>query len=272
MINVKERQVNSYITKSKLPDADYVINPYIGCTHKCIYCYAEFMKRFTNHSEDWGDFIDIKLTKNKINIKKITGKSVLLGSVTDAYNPYEKKNQITRKILEQLINCNAHIEVLTKSDLVLRDIDLFKQIKSLRIGISLNTLDDNFRKLTEPHASSVDKRINALKTLHENGIETYLFMSPIFPEITDFIEIIKRTQNYVDLFCFENLNLRGGYLPRVMEFINQHYNHLSEVYNKIYKRKDIGYWENLSEKINDYCKENELNYKLYFYHEKIKKS
>ncbi|MCK9426098.1 MAG: radical SAM protein [Ignavibacteriaceae bacterium] len=271
MITVKEINVNAYITKSKLPDADFVINPYIGCTHKCIYCYAEFMKRFTNHNEDWGDFIDVKLSSKPMKLDKMKNKTILIGSVTDAYNPYEKKHQITRKILEQLVNCNSHIEVLTKSDLVLRDIDLFKQIKDFRIGISLNTLDDSFRKSTEPFASSVERRINALRVLHENGIETYLFMSPIFPGITDFKKLINETKEYVDSFCFENLNLRGAYSGRVLSFIDKNYNHLNDIYTKIYKKKDMTYWESLSTEINDFCSENKLNHKLYFYHEKIKK-
>lgn len=118
-MKIQEVITNSYLSVSKLPDADYVINPYIGCPHKCIYCYAEFMKRFTNHSsENWGDFVDIKRCKKKINLNRINNSAtILIGSVTDAYNPLEKEYEITRKILEELISCQAHIEILTKSDL-----------------------------------------------------------------------------------------------------------------------------------------------------------
>ena len=66
----KEIQVKDYLTKSNLPASDYVINPYIGCTHGCKYCYASFMKRFTGHKEEWGTFIDIKRCDKKINTKK----------------------------------------------------------------------------------------------------------------------------------------------------------------------------------------------------------
>ena len=79
------------IVKSKLPSADYVINAYTGCTHKCVYCYAEFMKKFSKHEEKWGDFIDIK-EFNKIRIPKgIENKYILASSVTDLYNHYEIK-------------------------------------------------------------------------------------------------------------------------------------------------------------------------------------
>lgn len=90
------------ITKSNLPDADFVINPYIGCTHSCIYCYARFMKRFTGHNEKWGQFVDVKINISKTiseTSKKIKYKSVFMSSVTDPYMPIENKYQITRKKL-----------------------------------------------------------------------------------------------------------------------------------------------------------------------------
>lgn len=272
MIKIKEVQVGTYLTASKLPDADYVINPYVGCTHKCIYCYAEFMKRFTNHTkEDWGDFLDIKLTDKPIRVEKIGEASVLFGSVTDAYNPYEKKYKLTRKILSEFIGSPARVEILTKSDLVTRDIDILKQISDLRVGISLNSLDDSFRKRTEPYASNIERRIEALKVLHNAGVKTYLFMSPIFPEITKFTDIIERVKPFADSFYFENLNLRAGYLPRVLNFITENYPEYTATYDEIYRRKDMTYWEKLSDDINSYCSKAGFNYKLYFYHNKIKK-
>ncbi len=89
--------VNDYLTKSKLPESDYVINPYVGCPHACAYCYACFMKRFTNHNEDWGSFLDVKECEKPISLSRIKGKSVFLSSVTDCYNPYEEEFRITRK-------------------------------------------------------------------------------------------------------------------------------------------------------------------------------
>src|SRR5699024_2627255 len=142
---VKEIKVNDYLTKSNLPASDYVINPYIGCTHGCKYCYASFMKRFTGHKEDWGDFVDIKLCDKKINLNKISKKSVFLSSVTDCYNQLEEKYKLTRHILEQLVNSDCYLSISTKSKLILRDIDILKQIKNLSVSISINTLDEKFR-------------------------------------------------------------------------------------------------------------------------------
>lgn len=267
MIKINEVQVGTYLTPSKLPDADFVVNPYVGCPHKCMYCYAEFMKRFTKHSGDvWGEFLDVKRTHTPIKIDKLDDASVLFGSVTDAYNPYEKRYEITRKILHEFVGSNARMDILSKSDLVTRDIDVFKEIPNLRVGISMNTLDDSFRKHIEPFASSVSRRIGAMRVLHEAGIKTYLFMSPIFPGLTRFNEIIERVRPFVDSFYFENLNLRAGYLPRVLSFISVHYPELIDVYDAIYKRKEMHYWEDLSEAINTYCNNAGLDFKLYFYH------
>ena len=205
--------VKDYLTKSNLPDSDYVINPYIGCTHGCKYCYASFMKRFTGHKENWGEFIDVKKCDKTIDLKKISKKNVFLSSVTDCYNDYEEKYGITRNILEQLVNSDCNLSISTKSKLILRDIDLLKKIKNLVVCISINTLDENFRNDMDK-ASTIKERMDTLKELHNNGIYTILFMSPIFPYITEWKEIIDYTKDYIDEYWFENLNLRGSCLYR----------------------------------------------------------
>ena len=206
-MKIKEVSVNDYLTKSNLPASDYVINPYVGCSHGCKYCYASFMKRFTGHIENWGDFIDIKKCNKKIDLRKISGKNVFLSSVTDCYNELEEKFLITRGILEQLVNSDCYLSISTKSSLILRDIDLLKQIKNLTVSVSINTLDESFKNDMDK-ASSIKSRLNTLKYLHENGIYTVLFMSPIFPYITQWKEIIEISKKYVTDFWFENLNLR----------------------------------------------------------------
>ena len=127
---VNEVTVNDYLTKSNLPSSDYVINPYIGCSHGCKYCYASFMKRFTGHKEEWGSFIDIKKSSKKINLNKISKKNVFLSSVTDCYNSLEEKYKLTRSILEQLVNSDCYLSISTKSKLILRDVDILKKMKN----------------------------------------------------------------------------------------------------------------------------------------------
>ena len=183
-MKIKEIQVNDYLTKSNLPASDYVINPYVGCPHGCKYCYASFMKRFTGHQEEWGTFIDIKRCDKKINLNRIKNKTVFLSSVTDCYNEMEEKYELTKQILEQLINSECFLSISTKSSLILRDIELLKQIKNVTVSMSINTLDENFKNDMD-NASSIEKRLSTLRELHNNGIYTILFMSPIFPYITE---------------------------------------------------------------------------------------
>ena len=268
---IKEIEIKEYLTKSNLPASDYVINPYVGCPHGCKYCYASFMKRFTGHTEDWGTFIDIKKSEKKINLNKISKKSVFLSSVTDCYNPLEEKYRLTRNILEQLVDSDCYLSISTKSKLILRDIDLLKQVKNLTISISINTLDENFRKDMD-NASTIRERLDTLKELHDNGIKTVLFMSPIFPFITEWKEIIEESKNYIDEYWFENLNLRGQYKTYIMNYIKEKYPKYYDNYVTIYLKNDKKYWNNLANQINDYCDKNSINYINYFYHEELVKN
>ena len=265
---VNEITVNDYLTKSNLPDSDYVINPYVGCTHGCKYCYASFMKRFTGHKENWGDFIDIKRCNKPIDLKKISGKNVFLSSVTDCYNQYEKDFCITRNILEQLIDSDCNLSISTKSKLILRDIDLLKQMKNLIVCMSINTLNEKFRSDMD-NASTIKERMDTLKELHNNGIYTVLFMSPIFPYITKWKEIIDQTKDFVDEYWFENLNLRGNYKKEILDYIRTNYSDLYSDYIDIYLKKNNKYWKDLAEEINNYCNLNNINYTNYFYHKEL---
>lgn len=273
MIKIKEVQVASYLTKTKIPAADFVINPYVGCPHKCAYCYAEFMKRFTNHKEEWGTFLDVKVGGRPLSRKLLAGKKVSFGSVTDAYNPYEEKYRVTRRLMEQLAGMDdVEVLVLTKGALVLRDIDLFKKMKNVEIAFSLNTLDDEFRKDIEPFASSVKERLDALKELKRNGIRTGLFLSPMFPEITDFKEILKAAGGIADSFWFENLNLYPYVAKTVLKYIDAKYPRLAGLYKAIYADKSVDYWGPLEREIAEYCKARGLECRMYFYHSKIRKA
>ncbi|MGX8705320.1 MAG: radical SAM protein, partial [bacterium] len=122
------------MTKSSLPVGGYSVNPYAGCTHACKYCYASFMKRFTGHTEEWGTFLDVKHWPEIRNPQRYAGQRVVIGSVTDGYNPQEEQFGNTRKLLEQLRGSNADILITTKSDLVLRDLDLLKELGQVTVS------------------------------------------------------------------------------------------------------------------------------------------
>ena len=264
----KEIAVKDYLTKSNLPASDYVINPYVGCPHGCKYCYASFMKRFSGHKEEWGTFIDVKRCTKPISKKKLKGKTVFLASVTDCYNSYEEKYCITQNILEQLLDVECTVSISTKSSLILRDMELLKQFKDISVAMSVNILDESFKNDMD-NASSIEARMNTLKVLHENGIHTVLFMSPIFPEITDYKKIIEKSKPFVDEYWFENLNLRGEYKAWILRYINEKYPQYAGLYKQIYVDRDKSYWDELAEEIEAYCTEHDIIHTNFFYHEKL---
>ncbi len=270
MIQEKIIEVKDYITKSNLPASDYVINPYVGCPHGCKYCYACFMRRFTKHDEEWGTFIDIKHCLKPIDKKKLEKKRVFLSSVTDCYNPYEEKYCITQNILQQLVEVDCKLSISTKSDLILRDIELLKRCKNLVVCVSINTLNEQFKDDMD-HAGSIANRLRALKILHENGIYTVLFMSPMFPEITDFRKIIECSSSFVDEYWFENLNLRGSYKGSILKYIAENYPQYIELYQDIYIKRNTEYWDELAIQINEYCTKHAVKHVNYFFHEKLVK-
>ncbi|MFX0047777.1 MAG: radical SAM protein [Candidatus Hermodarchaeota archaeon] len=265
-MNINLREAKSIITKSNIPEIDFVINPYIGCQHGCIYCYAEFMIRFTGHKGDkWGEFLDIKTYNiDIIKPQKYDGKKILLSSVTDPYIPLELKYKNTRKILEKLVGTKAKILILTKSKFVTRDIDLFKKFDNIEVGISISTLDNEFANLIERGASRPKQRLEALKEIHENGIKTYTFISPFFPKITDYRSIVEETLEYTDSYMFENLNFRPHNVPRILNILKHKYPEFLPFYEEI--RNDHSHWDSIESEIDFYCKKLKLVYKIEFHH------
>jgi len=258
-MEIKEIEVKSVMTKSNLPVADFSVNPYVGCTHACKYCYASFMKRFTNHPEPWGAFVDVKTWPEIKNAGKYAGKEAFLGSVTDPYQPCEAKYGRTRALLEQLAGIGIGISIATKSDLVLRDLDLIQTFPNARVSWSINTLDEDFKNEMDA-AVSIERRLEAMRQFYEAGVQTTCFISPIFPGITDVEEIILRAKGICNLVWLENLNLRGDYKGRILDWVHQHHPELDSLYRDIYTRNDRTYWSELDADMHHFCEAEGLPY------------
>lgn len=277
-MNIREIKAKSIITKSGLPGSDFTINPYVGCLHGCIYCYARFMKRFTKHTEPWGQFLDAKINapdlipKKREEIIKYRNKSITISSVTDPYQPAERKYKLTRAILKKLIPFESSFCILTKSDLILRDIDLLKRFKNLIAGVSLSLLNDDIRKEVEPLASSVKKRINTVKNLKEAGISNFIFISPIFPELTDWKEIILQTKDFVNEFWFEDLNVRRANWPTIKQWLKEYHPDLLERYGQIYFSEQRDWYDmylnNMKQQVRLFCDDNDAKCTTYLHHQK----
>lgn len=287
-MNIREIEVKSVMTKSNLPVADFSINPYVGCTIGCKYCYASFMKRFTGHEEPWGEFVDVKFWPPIKNPSKYAGKEAFFGSVCDCYQPLEKKYGRTRALLEELAGSGISISIATKSDLVLRDLDLISTFPNARVSWSINTLDEHFRHEMD-RGASIERRLEAMRKFYEAGVQTTCFISPIFPGITDPIGIIERAKGFCNLVWLENLNLRGDYRVRILDWIHENRPELDGLYREIYSKKSRDYWRELDQEIRAYCETQGMSYLRdddqhraafgdppvvvnYFFHEEVKKS
>lgn len=256
---IKDVEVKGIMTKSNLPVSDYSVNPYTGCQHGCKYCYASFMKRFSNHPEAWGEFVDVKHWPRIKNPQKYEGKEFFIGSVTDPYQPVEEIHRRTRAFLEEIRGCGCKISIATKSDLILADLELIKSFPEARVSWSINTLDEDFRKDMDA-AISIERRFEAMKAFHDAGVRTTCFISPIFPGITDVPAIIRRVKQQCNLVWLENLNLRGGYKRVILDYIKEKYPSLVPMYERIYQKKDRSYWAMLDEEMQEFTAEEGLVY------------
>jgi DNA repair photolyase len=160
------------------------------------------MKRFTGHKETWGDFVDVKINAPELLAHEVKRKKigrVWISGVCDPYQPLEKRYAITRRCLEILVANRWPFTLQTKSTLVLRDIPILKLANDSEVGFTITTANERLRKIFEPGASSVKKRIGALATLHSKGIKTYAMIAPILPDSEGVVNALKGNVDYVIL-------------------------------------------------------------------------
>lgn len=191
MIEIQEVKAKSIFVPSKLPDADFVLNPYIGCQFGCLYCYASFMGRFVKKSRsDWGHYVFAKVNSVELAEKQLKRwspekrfSSLLLSSVTDPYQGIENKYCLTRGILEVLKRYNypGSVSVLTKSPLVLRDVDILTKLRNVEVGLTITTTNDSISRWLEVKAPLATRRLETLRYLNKRGIRTYAFIGPLLP-------------------------------------------------------------------------------------------
>jgi len=245
MIKTKEIHAKSMIGRTQVPSADYVINPYTGCQFACMYCFASFMGRFVGETnQDWGNYVYVKTNAVELiqkDIKRLMKKKphprVVLSTVTDPYQGVERKYRLSRGILEAFAenNYQGRVGILTKSPIVLDDLELLKRIPNLEVGLSITTSDDQLSRFLEVRAPSASTRIRTLKKLNEAGIKTYAFVGPFLPhmklksELVDelFSEIRKTGTKDIKI---EYLNLPKYVRPRLNKLIKTETKEIQEVY------------------------------------------
>ena len=175
------------LSKSSLPGLDYSLNPYTGCGHGCIYCYAPATLRYSG-AEPWGTFVTAKTNIPALlekELRRSTKGVVGISTVTDPYQPVEGKLRLTRSCLEVLLAKQFPVCIQTKSALVLRDVDVIGEFREREVGLTITTLDYEASAILEPGASPPGERLDALKRLSDAGITTWAFVGPIVPGLVD---------------------------------------------------------------------------------------
>lgn len=249
---------------------DYHMNLYKGCNFGCVYC--------DNMSDTYHikDFSKIKVKENALKIleNELVSKNnkgvISFGSLSDPYNKLEKDLELTRSALKLINKHGFGVSIDTKSDLILRDIDILKEISknnNVIIKISLCTTSENLSRKLEPNAPSINKRLNTLKVLHENGIYAGILLMPILPFITDNVDNIKSCvraayENKAKfIYTKMGLTLRKGNKECYYKYLDDFYPGLKLDYEKVYEKSTFLsplMYKNLLETFVSLCNEYHL--------------
>ena len=219
---------------------DYSLNCYTGCAHACVYCYARLMQRFHPHPEPWGRFVDVKVNAVealKRQLRRTPSGDVFMSSACDGWQPVEAERGLTRRCCELLIEHGFQVNVLTKSALALRDMDVFAR-GSVQIGVTVTTLDERLRKLWEPLASTVEERFEVIEAAHRAGLRTAIMFGPLLPFLSDDQASLdamfgRAAELGVNVIWTDALNPRPRVWPPVSQLLRERFPALRELYQRM---------------------------------------
>lgn len=251
-MHIRTIQVKNIFTKAKAPHGDFSANPYVGCLHNCKFCFASYMQLYSNHHEAWGTFVDVKYWPPLTNLDRLYNRTICIGTVTDPYQPIEAQYARTRELLTQLQGANCKLLIITRSDLVIRDLDLLATFPQVHIAWSINTLEEGFR-VDMDQAVSLERRFQAMQYCKEAGFKTICFIAPIFPVLTNVFNIIDFVRDKCTEVWLDPLNLRTRNLSVILDYIAKTFPQLLPLYQRIYLQKDLSFFDQLSEQIAYFC-------------------
>ncbi|MCS7131120.1 MAG: radical SAM protein [Hadesarchaea archaeon] len=215
------------LSPSKLPGLRYSLNPYVGCEHGCIYCYSRSIFRDKELALSWGKFVKAKQNIPELLSRELERKPkgvIGLSTITDPYQPIEAKLELTRRCLKVLSRHEFPVSIQTKSDLILRDVDLIEPGK-FDVGVTITTMDEDLARGIEPRSPGPDARAQVVEEFASRGVETWIFLGPIIPEINDdrqsveqVIEVARRNGSKL---MYDKLNLRAWVLESIAPFLER---------------------------------------------------
>jgi DNA repair photolyase len=267
-VKIGETSCKSIINKTGISGVDYAVNPYIGCSHGCSYCYARFMTRWYHKKEKWGTFVDVK--KNALQCMKREAPrkkkgTILLSSVTDPYQPIEKKYKVTNSLLDCLLEYDFPIEILTKSSLVLRDIKIISEFTNSEVGFTITSIDDSVRKSFEPGSSSIVDRLSALEKFSEIGVPTFVFLGPILPFLSEngINELLTNIASKVNRVIVDRLNIKAGNWKSIEETLHKFYPSIINEFREA-SRDNSEYYKKLRPRIIKILEDKVIPYEIIY--------
>lgn len=263
-IEIKTRPHRPILQASLLPDYKYEIGPYYGCEFNCRYCYGH-----DNADIDWSGEVRIhdnfpaRLHEELTHVEKQT---ILIGGNSDPYQPIEKTLQHTREALELLCVNGFSACILTKSDLVVRDIDLLRAMPGSTVGFSFAFQTERSRRIFEEKAPSNRRRIEALNKLHQAGIQTFALISPVMPLITNIelqISMLERIVPEIRIYRLKTGGIKAQSWLNIEEIINKHCPEIYLSFRQIAFSEKHEYWDNLTARLKQIKAAKNLNLSLH---------
>jgi DNA repair photolyase len=237
-IIVRETVCKTILNRSAI--SDYSLNCYTGCAHGCVYCYARFMQRFHPHPEPWGEFVDVKVNAVEVlrrQLRRAEPGEVFVSSACDGWQPIEARCGLTQRCCQLLLEHGFQVNVLSKSALVLRDLEMFAG-RSATIGVTVTTLEEPLRMLWEPGCASVQQRFGVLEQARRAELKTSIMFGPLLPFLSDsqaaIDSLLQRAADLrIDTIWVDALNPRPRVWPAVAALLQKRFPELRDGYRKI---------------------------------------
>lgn len=269
MTEFKTVRISHILNPTSIDLGEYVINPYMGCELSCLYCYVRSNKVISKKKEPWGSYVDIRVNAPRLLEKEILLKKpsrVLLGSITECFQPIEKKYKITKRILEVLNRYKVYYTILTRSTYIEEYKDILKKGYCKNIYFTINNLSYSIKSKIEGKSPDYEKRIAVINELLESRINVTPYFSPILPWISETKGIFSKFPKASSVE-FEGLNFRVGNIEKIIETITSIRPDLKTDYERLFKDRNYYYafWKELEKNIIKEAKIAKKHYNIYIH-------
>ncbi len=269
MTEFNEVEITRILNPTSIDLGEYVINPFMGCEFACLYCYVRSNKVISRRNLPWGEFVDIRVNLPELLGKEILNKkpkTVLLGSITECFQPIERKYRIMGKAIEILNKHKVYYVILTRSPLILDYLNLLKEGFCKKVYFSINKFDPEFKLKLEPKSPSFNIRDEAVNMLLNQGIPVVPYFSPVLPWVSDLKGVFLRFEKAEDIE-FECLNFRLTNIGAVIKSIAEVEPDLRAQYENMLNDKAFyeDVWADIKKDIEKQAKEAKKRYNIYIH-------